>query len=367
MEVRPCTVFVFLIYYVLVPGSVTSSTCSNRCTSTVHSVAYTCPDALAQIQPTCTRPGDRPRTCLLSIAADSSLTFDVMVAHPYKLIQRLDGYSRFNRNTTTEIILELVNPLDVETVYLDVNVTSLDIQLKVFCKDSLLTIESAILNLTIVDEDDNSPAFSHAAEGTCVLPAFTASAHEHYIGPLTTSPSCICATDGDFVTNNDIVLSFLHEDPLGFSRFFAVDVSTNTINKTSNMSSDDPRSYTVIIQATEASAQGRSVVAVLNVGIESGYPSLVMTEHKANEKVRVILQILSATILTGFGVGFIILVWHRNRRVKPVPTKTKHKVIQCFKPNIIDESSVNEDKSQCAKRTEWTLESIEEEPELTSL
>ncbi|XP_033736964.1 uncharacterized protein LOC117325117 [Pecten maximus] len=369
MEGRQYALLLILLHYVLWYTVVTSVPCSNRCTSTAHSVAHTCPEALAQILPTCVYETDRAGICLSSLATNSSLKFDVEIIRPTELINTLDGYFQFTTNNTTEVILELIHPLDVETVYLNTNVTTLEIQLQVFCTNDSQTKESAMLNLTIIDDDDNSPSFGQAAGSTCILPVFTASAHEHYIGPLTTNPSCMCVTDGDFITNNDIVISFLHGNPPGYKRFFAVDASTKTINKTANMSSDDPRDYTFIIQAKEVSAHGRSMVAVLSVGIESGYPALLMTEHKANENVKLVLQVLSAAILAGFSIGFVVLIWHRNRRVKPLTKQMERNagVIECFKSNVIDETHGTEGKSPCAKRTEWTLEAIDEEPELTSL
>ncbi|OWF37891.1 uncharacterized protein LOC110466952 [Mizuhopecten yessoensis] len=356
---------VLLVHYVLRPSMVTSTTCSSRCASTAHHVVHTCPDALAQIIPTCVYETDPAGTCLLSLITDSSLIFDVSIINPPEFVNRLGGYFQFNRNNATQILLELQHPLDVETVYLNTNITTMDIQLTVSCTNDSQTMESVTLNLTAVDDDDNGPSFSQTADSTCLLPAFTASAHEEYIGPLTTHPSGMFVTDGDFVTNNDIVLSFLHGNPPDFSKFFAVDMLTNTINKTSNMSSGDPRDYTFIIQAKEKSAVGRSMVAVLSVGIESGYPAVTMREHKADESVKLVLQVLSATVLVGFSIGFVILIWHRNRRVKPATKQedTKQSVIECLKSNIIDEAHDAESKFPCAKRTEWTLESIDEEPE----
>ncbi|XP_060076094.1 uncharacterized protein LOC132555748 [Ylistrum balloti] len=350
------------------PGPATSTTCSHRCDTTGQSIAHTCSDAFAQIIPACVYETDPAGTCILSLTTNASLTFDVTISHPFELVNRLDGYFRFNRNNTDEI-LELQQTLDVETVYLNTNITTLEIQLKVSCKNHFQTMENAMLNLTIIDDDDNSPSFGQEAAGTCVLPVFTASAHEQYIGPLTTKPSCICATDGDFITNNDITLSFLHGNPQDFSKFFAVDLITNTINKTSHTSSDDPTEFTFIIEATEQSAQGRSMVAVLSVGIESGYPAVVTTVHKANDSVKLVLQALSAIILAGFTVGFVILIWHRNKRVKPMTEvkDAKSSVIACFTSNGINETARPENNSQCTKQTEWTLEAIDEEPELMSM
>lgn len=105
------------------------------------------------------------------------------------------------------------------------------------------------------------------------------------------------------------------------------------------------------------------MVAVLSVGIESGASTVTSTESKANESVRRFLQVLSATILTGFMVGFVILVWHRNKRVNPF-SKPKQKIVDdsdWMKPRVANNHAHDTEENS----PKLTLESIDEEPERT--
>ncbi|XP_052070581.1 uncharacterized protein LOC127709218 [Mytilus californianus] len=105
-------------------------------------------------------------------------------------------------------------------------------------------------------------------------------------------------------------------DPVDYQRYFIIDYSTGTVNKTSNITTSDPHDFVIIVQATEESSAKRSRVAVLTVSVSLPHVPLKSNPYRANRTVIAVLQIISGIIILGFTVGFIFIVRHRNKKQK---------------------------------------------------
>lgn len=204
--------------------------------------------------------------------------------------------------------LFLQKAIDVEYIYLVENKFVLkDFQIEIKCG-----FRNSIVNGTVIDEDDNGPIFANTKSTNCTISGYSANSYREYTGQLETSPGGIEAADGD-VTGNNVTYSFLYGEPFGFKDYFIINPQHGHVNKTREITEEDPHNFMMIIQATENSTLGRTKIAVLEVGVYENIP-VVSSQVEANQAVLLVLQVLSGIIIMVFTFAFAYIVHHRIKK-----------------------------------------------------
>lgn len=223
--------------------------------------------------------------------------------HPVFLLDHFKSVQEDNKWS-----LFLQRAIDVEYIYLERNKYILkDFQINIQCGSY-----NGVVNGTIIDEDDNGPVFANTKSTNCTISGYTAKSYREYMGQLETSPGGIEAVDGD-VTGNNVTYSFLYGEPFGFKDYFIINPQYGHVNKTREITVEDPHNFMMIIQATENSTLGRTKIAVLEVDVSENI-LVVSSEVEANQAVLLILQVLSGIIIVVFTFAFAFIVHHRIKK-----------------------------------------------------
>ncbi|XP_062590856.1 uncharacterized protein LOC134252400 isoform X2 [Saccostrea cucullata] len=257
---------------------------------------------------------EKPNTYLVNLTLTAAFNHSIYfnIIYPPELKVFLADYIKAQHDQNMWSLI-LQKSIDVEYIYLENDKFALTyFQIK-FCCENL----TQVMTITVTDEDDNGPVFSNTESTNCTLSGYTASSVREYTGKLETSPGGIGAADGD-ITGNNVTYSFLYGEPFGFEEYFTINSQYGHVNKTREVTEDDPHSFMMIIQATEVSNLSRTKIAVLEVGVVQSTPAY-SSEVKANQGVLIFLQILSAVLILAFTAGFIFIVHHRikKRSVSP--------------------------------------------------
>ncbi|XP_061167312.1 uncharacterized protein LOC133176168 [Saccostrea echinata] len=251
----------------------------------------------------------KPNTSLVNVTFTAPFTHSIYVdiVYPPELRVFLTDYIKVQHDQHMWALI-LQKSIDVEYIYTENDKYALTyFQIEFSCEN--LNKE---MTITVTDEDDNGPVFSNTESTNCTLSGYTASSVREYTGKLETSPGGIGATDGD-ITGNNVTYSILYGEPFGFEEYFTINSQYGHVNKTREVTEDDPHSFMMIIQATEVSSLGRTKIAVLEVGVVQSTP-VVSSEVEANQGVLIFLQILSAVLILAFTVGFAFIVHHRIKK-----------------------------------------------------
>ncbi|CAG2248771.1 unnamed protein product [Mytilus edulis] len=226
---------------------------------------------------------------MMKLIHGTSINISLDIVFPANIVSVLQKHFRLNllNNHSTDIILQ--SAVDIEQIYLDTKTVVNYIEMKITCRSAgNIPVMIKKVNVTVEDIDDNGPVFEKTDVSRCALPVYTAGAGEQ----------------------------FVVGDPVDYQRYFIIDYSTGTVNKTSNITIADPHDFIIIVQATEESSAKRSRVAVLTVSVSLPHKPLKSNPYRANRTVIAVLQIISGVIILGFTIGFIFIVRHRNKKHK---------------------------------------------------
>ncbi|XP_062590858.1 uncharacterized protein LOC134252403 [Saccostrea cucullata] len=260
-----------------------------------------------------------PRTTVYTINDVTDRDVDEPSDRRYTVSRDLpefDGTPYFGMKTGSSPNIVLLQSIDFDAIVSAGKVPSYLIQVTV--ADNGGKTGSARFNFTIINEDDQPPAFFPSCGISCT-PSYTAIVSFGHSGPLTNvTPAAVQAADLD---RQHAVRYSLLQDSEGYHRGFRIDANTGVLTAVSAVT----RTSVLQIKATENSALQRSALTTMLVKISTNTtgvepPRVGQSVSKEEDDNMMIIVIVVAIISLIVIVALIIalVVYCKRQRKKTV-------------------------------------------------